>query len=75
MASSGMLRRVALIRTDFSEEISVYIIKVTRIGVLRTTLAVISNRRTVRRNTKIKMLNLKPQIVHEEQFEDILATI
>jgi uncharacterized protein YuzE len=32
MVSSGMLRRVALIRNDFSEELSVSIIRVTRIG-------------------------------------------
>jgi hypothetical protein len=49
MASSGMLRRVALVRTDFSEEFSASIIKVTRIGELGT-LALISNRRTLRKN-------------------------
>jgi hypothetical protein len=48
MASSGTLRRVALIRTDESEELSAYFIKVTRIGVLGTTLAVTGNRRTLR---------------------------
>jgi hypothetical protein len=42
MPSSGMLRRVALVRTDVSEEISVSIIRVTRIGELGT-LAVTSN--------------------------------
>jgi hypothetical protein len=30
MASSGMLRRAALVRTDVSEELSGYIIRVTR---------------------------------------------
>jgi hypothetical protein len=39
MASSGMLRRVALVRTDVSEELSASIIRVTRIGELGTTLA------------------------------------
>jgi hypothetical protein len=34
MASSGMLRRVALVRTDVSEELSASIIRVTRIGEL-----------------------------------------
>jgi hypothetical protein len=43
MASSGMLRRVALVRTDVSEELSASFIKVTRIGELETTLAVTSN--------------------------------
>jgi hypothetical protein len=50
--SSGMLRRVALVRTDVSEELSASFIRVTRIGELGTTLAVIVNRRTLRRNTK-----------------------
>jgi hypothetical protein len=40
-----MLRRVALVRTDVSEELSASIIRVTRIGELGTTLAVSSNRR------------------------------
>jgi hypothetical protein len=31
MASSGMLRRVALVRTDVSEELSASIIRMTRI--------------------------------------------
>jgi hypothetical protein len=39
-----MLRRVALVRTDFSEELSASFIRVTRIGELGTTLAVTSNR-------------------------------
>jgi hypothetical protein len=51
MASSGMLRRVALVRTDASEELSVSIIWVSRIGELGTRLAVNSNRGMVRRNT------------------------
>jgi hypothetical protein len=45
MASSGMLRRVALVRTDVSEEVSAPFIRVTGIGELGTTLAVTSNRR------------------------------
>jgi hypothetical protein len=44
MLSSGMLRRVALVRTDVSEEPSASI-RITRIGELGTTLAVTSNRR------------------------------
>jgi hypothetical protein len=49
-----MLRRVALVRTDVSEELSASIIRVTRIGELGTTLAVSSNRGTLRRNTRSK---------------------
>jgi hypothetical protein len=45
-----MLRRMALVRTDVSEELSPFIIRVTRIGEIGTTLAVTSNRRTQRRN-------------------------
>jgi hypothetical protein len=48
MSSSGMLRRVALVRTNVSEELSFSIIRVTRIGDLGTTLPVTSNRRTLR---------------------------
>jgi hypothetical protein len=46
-----MLSRVALVRTYVSEECSATIIRVTRIGELGTTLAVTSNRLTLRRNT------------------------
>jgi hypothetical protein len=53
MLSSGMLRRVALVRTDVSEEPSASFIRVTRIGELGTTLFVTSNRRTMRRNTLV----------------------
>jgi hypothetical protein len=51
MVTSGMLRRVALVRTDVSEELSASFIRVTRIDELRTTLAITSNRRKLRRNT------------------------
>jgi hypothetical protein len=46
-----MLRRVALVRTDVSEEPSASFIRVTRIGELGTALAATTNRRTLRRNT------------------------
>jgi hypothetical protein len=51
MPSSGMLHRVVLVITDVSEERSACVIRVT-IGELGITLAVISDRRTLRRNTK-----------------------
>jgi hypothetical protein len=46
MVSSGMSRRVALVRTDVSEEPSASI-RVTRIGELGATLAATSNQRTL----------------------------
>jgi hypothetical protein len=43
MASSGMLRRVALVGTDVSEELSASIIRVTIIGELGTSSLCISS--------------------------------
>jgi hypothetical protein len=37
-----MLRRAAIVRTDISDECIISVIKVARIGELRTTLAVTS---------------------------------
>jgi hypothetical protein len=50
MPSSGMLRRVNLVRTDVSEERITSVIWVTRIDELGTTLAVTKNRRTLQIN-------------------------
>jgi hypothetical protein len=47
-----MLRRVTLVRTDVSEELSTYIVWVTRIGELGTTLAVTSSRRKLSSSEK-----------------------
>jgi hypothetical protein len=52
MVSSGMLRRVVLVTTDVSEELNASFIRVTRIAELGTTLALTSNRHTLRGNTK-----------------------
>jgi hypothetical protein len=54
MASSGMLRLVAFVRTDVSEELNYSIIRVTKISELGT-LALTRNRRTLRRNTKFQI--------------------
>jgi hypothetical protein len=51
-----MLRRVALVRSDVSEECRAPIIRVTRIGELGTMLAVTSNRRTLRKNTMLLLV-------------------
>jgi hypothetical protein len=50
MVSSGLLRRVALVRTDVTEEPGASFIRVTKIGELGTTQAATSNRRTLRIN-------------------------
>jgi hypothetical protein len=42
MASSGMLRRLDLVRTDVSQELNVSFSRVTRFGELGTTLTVTS---------------------------------
>jgi hypothetical protein len=63
MVSSVMLRRVALVRTDVSEGRSASFIRVTRIGELGT-LAVTSNRRTLR-NRKRTIPTERPPLVEE----------
>jgi hypothetical protein len=52
MTSSVLLRHVTLVRTDVSEELIASFIRVKRIGQLGTTLAVTSNRRTLRKSGK-----------------------
>jgi hypothetical protein len=60
-----MLRRVALVRTYVSEELSTSFIRVTRIGELGTTLTVTSNRRTLRRNTRRCYIPSKRRFLQE----------
>jgi hypothetical protein len=69
-----MLRRVTLVKTDVSEKLSFSIIRVTKIGELGTTLAVTSNRRTLRRNTKwcVRRLLVTANVVPSSQ---ILVTL
>jgi hypothetical protein len=47
MVSSGMLRRVAVVRIDVSEELNASFIRLTRIGEIDTTLAATNNRCTL----------------------------
>jgi hypothetical protein len=51
---------VALVRTDVSEEPGASFIRVTKIGELGTTQAATSNRRTLRKNSKINYFCLLP---------------
>jgi hypothetical protein len=59
MVSSGLLRRVALVRTDVSEEPGASFIRETKICELGTTQAATINRRTLRRNTKVYLVFLR----------------
>jgi hypothetical protein len=66
-----MLRHVAVVRTNVSEELSASFIRVTRIGELGTTLAVTSDRRKLRRNTKCDRKLL--WILHSEFHSSFLS--
>jgi hypothetical protein len=58
-----MLHRVALVRTDVSEELRASFIRVTRISELGTTLAATSDRRTLRRNVATSVVPSSPILV------------
>jgi hypothetical protein len=58
-----MLRRVALVRTNVSEELSASFIRVTRISKLGKTLAVTSNRRTLRKNASVRRVLVTASVV------------
>jgi hypothetical protein len=72
MASSGMLHRMTLVRTDVSEEHSASFIGVTRIGELGTTLAVTSNRRTLVLLRSGRLLLVTASVVPSSQILVIL---
>jgi hypothetical protein len=63
MASSGMLRRVSLVRTDVSEELGASFIRVTIIGELGTTLAVTNKRRRLVFLRSVRRLLLTTSVV------------
>jgi hypothetical protein len=65
MESYGMLRRVALVGTGVSEELSTTIIRVTKIGEIGT-LAVTSNHRTLRRNLKSVLIRATRRNIPED---------
>jgi hypothetical protein len=67
-----MLRRVALVRTDVSEELSAFFIRVTRIGELGTTLAVASNRRTLQRF--LRRFLQEPHVVTSQKMAFFIVT-
>jgi hypothetical protein len=59
-----MLRHVALVRIDVSEEPGASFIRVTKIGELGTILAATSNRHTLWRNTKLVFLrSVRPLVL------------
>jgi hypothetical protein len=58
-----MLRPAAPVRMDVSEERSASIMRVTGIGEIGTTLAVTSNRRTLRRNNMCDVSSQRASVV------------
>jgi hypothetical protein len=59
-----MLRRVAPVRTDVSEELSAFFIRVTRIGEIGTMLALTSSRRTLVFLRSMRWLLVTASVVH-----------
>jgi hypothetical protein len=74
MASSGMLQRLARVKTDVTEELSASFIMVTRIGVLGTALAVTNNRRTLRRNTRATRRNIPEDTILHSHCRETLKS-
>jgi hypothetical protein len=74
MASSRMLRLVAVVTTDILEELRASFIRVTRIGELGITLAVTANPHTLRRNvlTRSTRRNIpEDAILHSHRRENL----
>jgi hypothetical protein len=80
MVSSGLLRRVALVRTDVSEEPGDYFIRMTKIGELETTQAAPSNLRMLLRKTSVlttatRRNNPKDTVLHSHRRENLKSYI
>jgi hypothetical protein len=70
MVPSVMLHRVALVRTDVSEELNATFIRVTRIGELGTTLAATSSDTSVL--TTATMRNIpEDAVLHSHRRENL----
>jgi hypothetical protein len=74
MMSSGLLPRVALVRTDVSEEPGASFIRVTKIGELGRTQAATSNRRTLRRNPPKRRFLQEPHGVTTQKTPFFIVT-
>jgi hypothetical protein len=70
-----MLRRVALVRTGVSEVLSASFIRVTSIGELGTALALSSNRRTLRRNTRARRLLVTASYERQDRSADEVPSV
>jgi hypothetical protein len=68
MVSSGMLRRVAHVRIEVSEELSASFIRVTGIGELGTTLAVTSSRHMLVFLHSVRRLLVTASVVPSHRF-------
>jgi hypothetical protein len=81
MASSVMLRCVALVRADVSEEPSSYIISITRIGEVGTTLATTVGRCgflflfTAKFSSPPILVTLMMEVIHSSETSVLTMTI
>jgi hypothetical protein len=69
MPSFGMLRHVALVRADVSEERIASTIRVTRMGELGTTLAVTSDRSVLPIRVTVRTVLTVPVLVTLTSFD------